>query len=165
VCRDWAAVHADSSSGIWEAVNLHAETQRMAEKEVLPGDAVRLEAEQRGLVSLGVWLAARAQAVRQLQFCETDVGVTAAPRTALVRCRCPAKIGRLSQDRSGLAFTRVTAVLPSEGQPWVKTACSAWSTSELWQGAREQDWLFDLRRPPLANAQPVRCGPLFAGKG
>ncbi len=101
VCRDWAAVHADSSSGIWEAVNLHAETQRTAE-EVLPGDTVRRKTDRRGLVSLGVWLAARAQAVRQLQFCETEAGVTAATRTALVRCRCPAKTQWLAQDGSGI---------------------------------------------------------------
>ncbi len=55
VCTDWAAVHKDNNSGIWEAANLQEEEQR-----------------QQAATSLAAWLTARASALRQLQLCDFE---------------------------------------------------------------------------------------------
>ncbi len=61
VCRDWAAVHKDSSSGVWGGANL-----KKACKAKTP------EQRQRAATSLMAWLTARAPALRQLQLCDFE---------------------------------------------------------------------------------------------
>ncbi len=57
MCSDWAAVHKDNDSGIWEAANLRGTVPAK-------GSDRRL----RVACGLAVWLASRAPALRQLQF-------------------------------------------------------------------------------------------------
>lgn len=57
VCKNWAALHENCSSGIWEAVNLSGVTP--------PGDGTPCRA------ALEAWLARRAPGLRQLQLQDT----------------------------------------------------------------------------------------------
>ncbi len=57
VCKNWAALHENCSSGIWEAVNLSGVTP--------PGDGTPCRA------ALEAWLVRRAPGLRQLQLQDT----------------------------------------------------------------------------------------------
>ncbi len=74
MCKDWAAVHADAGSGIWQAADLTA----AIESRHWSGD--------RGNGSMGAWLERRASGLLQLGFTEdrtiyNDVAMTWATST------------------------------------------------------------------------------------
>ncbi len=62
VCRDWAAVHADTSSKIWEAANVCDMMHR----------ALEIFVSDSGAGDVCLWLARRAPGLRQLEVFESS---------------------------------------------------------------------------------------------